>query len=216
MDEDEQDVYVAQLHEVFDSCDQNGKGSLNREELIDLCRKLQLDDQVPQLLAQLLGSEDAQGQVTFDHFKEGFVAVLSQAIDALSSSEDEEELNEQTEPPKLIVNEKRYGRKSKPDNSVSEDQYSADEESSFLESRPESRASDVPPMPHDPPLREPTEERGKVKRRISSRKSSLRNSIRRHNSRIRTSVQQSIDESEILEASGQVESPISLERRLSG
>ena len=63
MDEDEQDVYVAQLHEVFDSCDQNGKGSLNRLELIELCRKLQLDDQVPQLLVQLLGSEDAQGQV---------------------------------------------------------------------------------------------------------------------------------------------------------
>lgn len=63
MDEDEQDVYVQQLHEVFDSCDQSGKGSLNREELIDLCRKLQLDDQVPQLLVQLLGSENAQGQV---------------------------------------------------------------------------------------------------------------------------------------------------------
>ena len=63
MDEDEQDVYVAQLHEVFDSCDRNGKGSLIREELIDLCKKLQLDDQIPQLLVQLLGSEAAQGQV---------------------------------------------------------------------------------------------------------------------------------------------------------
>ena len=62
-----------------------------------------------------------------------------------------------TEPPKLIVNEKRYGRKSKPDNSASEDQYSADEESSFLESRPESRASDITPIPHDPPQREPME-----------------------------------------------------------
>lgn len=33
---------------------------------------------------------DALSQVTFEAFKEGFVAVLSQAIDALSSSEDEE------------------------------------------------------------------------------------------------------------------------------
>lgn len=58
------------------------------------------------------------------------------------------------EPPKLIVNEKRYGRKSKPDVSISEDQYSADEESSFLESQIESQAGDITPLPHDPPIRD--------------------------------------------------------------
>lgn len=63
MDEDEQDVYVAQLHEVFDSCDRAGKGFLNRSELVELCKKLQLDDQVPQLLQQLLGSVETEGQV---------------------------------------------------------------------------------------------------------------------------------------------------------
>lgn len=72
MDEDEQDVYVAQLHEVFDSCDHTGKGFLNRSELVELCKKLQLDDQVPQLLEQLLGSVEAEGQVcmweTFPQF----------------------------------------------------------------------------------------------------------------------------------------------------
>ena len=65
MDDDEQDVYVAQLHEVFDSCDRVGKGFLDREELIQLCRKLQLDDQIPQLLQQLLGSEEEDGQVSW-------------------------------------------------------------------------------------------------------------------------------------------------------
>ena len=54
MDEDEQDVYVVpyvvQLHKVFDSCDHKGKGFLNRSELVELCKKPQLDDQVPQLL----------------------------------------------------------------------------------------------------------------------------------------------------------------------
>lgn len=63
MDDDEQDVYVAQLHEVFDSCDRSGKGFLDREELIELCKKLQLDDQIPQLLQQLLGNEETNGQV---------------------------------------------------------------------------------------------------------------------------------------------------------
>lgn len=67
MDEDEQDVYVSQLHEVFDSCDHSGKGFLNRAELIELCKKLQLDDQVPQLLQQLLGSAEDEGQVCEDN-----------------------------------------------------------------------------------------------------------------------------------------------------
>lgn len=35
-------------------------------------------------------------QVTFDDFKEGFVAVLSQAIEQLSSSEDEEQPSDST------------------------------------------------------------------------------------------------------------------------
>jgi hypothetical protein len=58
MEDDEQDVYVAQLREVFDSCDGEGKGFLNKEGLIELCQKLQLQDQVPKLLAQLLGNKE--------------------------------------------------------------------------------------------------------------------------------------------------------------
>ena len=69
MDEDEQDVYVAQLHEVFDSCDHTEKGFLNRGELIELCKKLQLDDQVPQLLQQLLGNAEDDGQVCGEYFE---------------------------------------------------------------------------------------------------------------------------------------------------
>lgn len=45
------------------------------------------------------------------------------------------------EPPKLVVNEKRYGRRSRPETSYSEDLYSADDES-MIDSRPESRLSD--------------------------------------------------------------------------
>ena len=63
MEEDEQDVYVAQLREVFDSCDNEGQGFLNKQGLIELCQKLQLQDQVPKLLAQLLGNEE-DGEVS--------------------------------------------------------------------------------------------------------------------------------------------------------
>ena len=64
MEEDDQDVYVAQLQEVFESCDHSGKGLINREELKELCEKLQLEDQIPQLLTQLLGDEHSDGQVS--------------------------------------------------------------------------------------------------------------------------------------------------------
>ena len=60
---DDEDVYVAQLREVFDSCDLNGKGYLNRDEVIDLCQKLQLDDQIPALLKQCIGDEVRDGKV---------------------------------------------------------------------------------------------------------------------------------------------------------
>ena len=55
--EEDQDIYVAQLREVFDSCDVQGNGFLNEQGLINLCEKLQLQDQIPQLLSQLLGNK---------------------------------------------------------------------------------------------------------------------------------------------------------------
>lgn len=61
-DEDEQDVYVAQLREVFDSCDVKGDGFLTKDGLVELCQKLQLEDQLSKLLAQLLGDR-ADGEV---------------------------------------------------------------------------------------------------------------------------------------------------------
>ena len=58
MEEDDQDVYVAQLREVFESCDLEKKGFLTKHGLIELCRKLQLEDQIPKLISQLLGNEE--------------------------------------------------------------------------------------------------------------------------------------------------------------
>lgn len=60
---EDDDVYVAQLREVFDSCDVNGNGWLRKHELIELCQKLQLEDQIPLLIAQLLGNND-HGEVS--------------------------------------------------------------------------------------------------------------------------------------------------------
>uniref|UniRef100_UPI00398E842F ninein-like protein isoform X2 n=1 Tax=Pristiophorus japonicus TaxID=55135 RepID=UPI00398E842F len=117
MDKAEQNKYVSQLKDVFDSCDTTGTGYLDQEELTELCQKLHLEAQIPLLLQTLLGSNH-QARVKFEEFKEGFVAVLSTSID-LSTSEDESSYLEPAIPdevkPKYVRGTKRYGRRSVPE-----------------------------------------------------------------------------------------------------
>ncbi|XP_076830619.1 ninein-like protein isoform X5 [Brachyhypopomus gauderio] len=121
MDEDEQNRYVAQLKEEFDSCDTTGTGYLDKEELTALCCKLSLDAHLPILLDSLLGPQHF-ARVNFEEFKEGFVAVLSRSLD-LSTSEEESSYLEPAVPeevkPKFVKGTKRYGRKSRPDKASS-------------------------------------------------------------------------------------------------
>lgn len=79
--------YVAQLKEVFLSCDSSGTGKLNRRDLTELCEKLQLEDQADALIERLIGSSERC--VGFEEFKDGFVLVLSSVVDTLDSTEDE-------------------------------------------------------------------------------------------------------------------------------
>uniref|UniRef100_A0A8C9XK14 Ninein-like n=1 Tax=Sander lucioperca TaxID=283035 RepID=A0A8C9XK14_SANLU len=124
MEEAEHSRYVAQLKVEFDSCDTTATGFLDREELTVLCRKLQLDAQLPLLLDTLLGRTHLRTdvndvfQVNFEEFKEGFVAVLSRSLD-FSTSEDDSSYLEPVVPeevkPKFVKGTKRYGRRSRPD-----------------------------------------------------------------------------------------------------
>nr|XP_021336278.1 ninein-like protein isoform X5 [Danio rerio] len=117
MDEDEQNRYVAQLKDEFDSCDTTGTGYLDKEELTALCHKLSLDAHLPLLLDTLLGPQH-YARVNFEEFKEGFVAVLSRSLD-FSTSEEESSYLEPAVPeevkPKYVKGTKRYGRRSRPD-----------------------------------------------------------------------------------------------------
>ncbi|XP_038816381.1 ninein-like protein [Salvelinus namaycush] len=122
MDEEEQNRYVAQLKEEFDSCDTTGTGYLDKEELSSLCHKLSLDAHLPLLLDTLLGPHH-YARVNFEEFKEGFVAVLSRSLD-FSTSEEESSYLEPVVPeevkPKFVKGTKRYGRRSRPDRPDSE------------------------------------------------------------------------------------------------
>ncbi|XP_022094689.1 ninein-like protein isoform X2 [Acanthaster planci] len=135
-DSGDQDMYVSQLKEVFDSCDAGGLGMLNRVELEELCSKLQLEDQAEELLRYLVG-DSTKTLVNFDTFKEGFVMVLSSAVDldnieGLSDADDnasvgsinEVSIAEELEvSPKYVKGNKKYGRRSRPDFDLS---YTAD------------------------------------------------------------------------------------------
>lgn len=62
-DNEEEELYSHRLKEVFDSCDLDNKGYINRNEVIDLSQKLQCGDQVPELLRETLGDEFTDGKV---------------------------------------------------------------------------------------------------------------------------------------------------------
>ena len=73
----EHDMYVAQLKEVFDSCDQTGSGKLNRQELYLLCDRLQLEDQSAFLVNGLLQDKEEVKIKMFQLYKKNGKAVSS-------------------------------------------------------------------------------------------------------------------------------------------
>ncbi|KAM5178040.1 ninein-like protein isoform 2-T2 [Callospermophilus lateralis] len=116
MDEEE-NHYVSQLREVYNSCDTTGTGFLDRDELTQLCCKLHLEKQLPILLQTLLGSNHF-ARVNFEEFKEGFVAVLSSTVGVGPLDEESTSLESAAScavPPKYVSGSKWYGRRSRPE-----------------------------------------------------------------------------------------------------
>ncbi|XP_061164578.1 ninein-like [Saccostrea echinata] len=72
------DLYIAQLKEVFDSCDIYHRGYLSRSELLALCHKLQLDEQAEDIVDHLIDNAECD-EIDFEHFKENFVNILCQS-----------------------------------------------------------------------------------------------------------------------------------------
>ncbi|XP_041106099.1 ninein-like protein isoform X2 [Polyodon spathula] len=129
MDEAEQNRYVSQLKDVFDSCDTTGTGYLDQEELTELCHRLHLEAHAPVLLKTLLGT-DHYARVNFEEFKEGFVAVLSNSLELSTSEEESSYLEPVPEEikPKYVKGTKQYGRRSQPELPDSEVKITADSE----------------------------------------------------------------------------------------
>ncbi|XP_064600730.1 ninein-like protein [Liolophura sinensis] len=75
----EDDPYVAQLQEVFNSCDVSGSGFLGEAELQGLCCKLHLENDSESLIRHLLHG-DSLAKVDFRAFKERIVQYLCETM----------------------------------------------------------------------------------------------------------------------------------------
>ncbi|KAL6102294.1 ninl [Pungitius sinensis] len=117
MEEAELSHYVTQLKVEFDSCDSTASGFLDGDQLTELCRKLQLEAQRPEVLDALLGGRHS-ARVDFEEFKTVLVSVLSRSVDCSTSEEDSSYLEpvvREEVKPKFVKGGKRYGRRSQPD-----------------------------------------------------------------------------------------------------
>ncbi|XP_072222141.1 uncharacterized protein [Leuresthes tenuis] len=116
-DGQEQDQYEERLKEVFNSFDTSCCGSLNPEELSDLCQALQLDDATPVLLHTLLQNQERlTARVDFDQFKNALILVLSSTVEPSQAEQETVPQPESPEiQPKFVKGSKRYGRRSTPE-----------------------------------------------------------------------------------------------------
>lgn len=128
MDLSEADPYEHQLRALFESFDNESLGSLNRRGLQQLCEQLPLDHtQSADLTSALL--PDDLSRITFPEFWNGLLALLggekssslpqgtSEKVKDKNLSTEREESPEREVSPKLVLGQKKYGRRSRPESS---------------------------------------------------------------------------------------------------
>lgn len=115
------DPYEQQLLKVFHSHDRNCCGSLDIDGLTELCKTLQLEEQMTNLITTLIKEKHAR--VTFSEFRDALLTLLDEMQNNKYSKSDEtflkskEELASEGEAsPKIVYGSKKYGRRSKPRN----------------------------------------------------------------------------------------------------
>ncbi|CAD5121326.1 DgyrCDS9852 [Dimorphilus gyrociliatus] len=91
----EEDVYVQQLREVFNSCDERQIGFLDERGVSELCNKLQIEQYLNEILTNLAAKcNDREFGIQFHQFKEAFVEVLDGVYNTLEGEEEEREEEE--------------------------------------------------------------------------------------------------------------------------
>eukprot|EP00094_Tigriopus_californicus_P012704 TCALIF_12281-PA protein Name:"Similar to NINL Ninein-like protein (Homo sapiens)" AED:0.06 eAED:0.06 QI:7/0.87/0.70/0.94/0.87/0.94/17/222/1708 len=97
------DSYEDQLKSLFISCCDRQQEELDENGLVRLCQELELSQSSQERLARRLLQNAPNGTVSFEVFKEALVVLLEQLHPVKPEVE-----------PKLVVRNKKYGRKSRP------------------------------------------------------------------------------------------------------
>ncbi|XP_034255415.1 ninein-like protein [Thrips palmi] len=128
MDMSEADPYEHQLRALFESFDSDNLGSLNHRGLQQLCEQLPLDQsQSADLISALL--PDDLSRISFTQFWSGLLTLLggersspavhgtSEKVNDKETPTEREESPEREVSPKLVLGQKKYGRRSRPESS---------------------------------------------------------------------------------------------------
>ncbi|KAF4528374.1 hypothetical protein B566_EDAN016936, partial [Ephemera danica] len=113
------DPYEQQLLAMFESCcshsETGAPPGLDAKGLSRLCEKLQLEEQAPRLLERLLSARQ-QEHVTFPQFRDALLSLLGAHVEEIDGSPEREVR------PKFVFGKKKYGRRSRPEQSGSSDE----------------------------------------------------------------------------------------------
>ncbi|XP_071163588.1 ninein-like protein isoform X5 [Mytilus edulis] len=134
--DDETEVYLHQLKEVFDSCDSFDKGYLDKDELLKLCYKLQLEEQAEAIVDYLTEDTD-EAKVTFEAFKENFVEILCQSTIERVVEGDKNDSNS------LNVDDDDDSEEESEEETDDEDEDDGDDEDEVIEEKIISEDNDV-------------------------------------------------------------------------
>ena len=96
MEEEPSDPHEQQLFNVFKSCLAEGKNELDKEGLLALCCKLELEQSNKDAILELLDIDVSQKTVSFYEFRDGFLKILDKSQKGFANGS-EKEINGESE-----------------------------------------------------------------------------------------------------------------------
>lgn len=107
------DPHEQQLFLVYKSCLTKGQNKLSKDGLLDLCCKLELDQNHKETILDLLKIETNKNFISFCEFRDAFVILLDKSQNTLINGKDKEVNGESDDYFKINAMCTRYNHRSK-------------------------------------------------------------------------------------------------------
>ena len=96
MDEEPTDPYEQQLLAVFKSCSKDSQNQVDKNGLISLCLKLELDENHKNSVLDLLDKNPSRSTITFYEFKDAFLALLGKSEEVFHDCYEKESIDQKS------------------------------------------------------------------------------------------------------------------------